>query len=145
MRNPEKNPYDSAAPKLFAAYPADSDIGILVRQGDARWRLSEMAQAEEEIRQREASNAAITDRIERARAEHELNMHYLIHFGVAASERREFQRVLEQVGRTGELSLREAAGQVRTQGGELSETMGEAPRPNGFTGRGSPVDPHPRI
>lgn len=114
MRNPERNPYDSAAPTLFAEYPADSKIGRLVRQGDARWRLKEMLEAEEEIQRQELENSRISDRIARERAEHQLDVQYLVRFGVTAADREAFQRVLAEVGQTGAFSLREAADRVQT-------------------------------
>ncbi len=115
MRKSERNPYDSAAPTLFTEYPPNSDIGRLVRRGDARWRLAEMAAAEQQIHRQEMANAAITSRIARMQAEHELDMQYLIQFGIKASERATFHRILEEVSSNGELSLREAADLVRTR------------------------------
>ncbi|MCA9097740.1 MAG: hypothetical protein KDA36_05120 [Planctomycetaceae bacterium] len=114
MRNPERNPYDSGAPTLFAEFPADSKIGRLVRQGDARWRLKEMLEAEEETLRQEQENSLISDRIARERAVHQLDVQYLIRFGVTATDREAFQRILAEVGQTGALSLREAADLVQT-------------------------------
>ena len=107
--NTEKNPLDSYAKKLFEQYAAHSEIGIALRQGDARLRLKEIIQAESVVKQAEEFNEQITDNIERMQAEHELNMQYLIQFGVRADERVQFQHLLEQVSNHGGLSLREAA------------------------------------
>ncbi len=117
MRNPNSpedpeqcdDPYASALPRLFDDHPATSPIGIHVRQGDAQLRLRQLEDAEAMIRQQEVLNAAITDRIERMRADHDLNMDYLLRFGVTASERAVFREVLKAVAQDGGLSLREAA------------------------------------
>ncbi|MEX1096265.1 MAG: hypothetical protein WED34_09465 [Planctomycetales bacterium] len=115
MRKPDRNPLDSAAPTLFAAYPAASTIGIHVRRGDARLRLREMAEAEGTIRRQEQCNAQITDRIARQIAESQLRLQYLIEFGVSSAERETFRHVLEQVAQHGGLSLREAANLAHAQ------------------------------
>ena len=107
--NTEKNPLDSYAKNLFDQYAAHSEIGIALRQGDARLRLKEILQAESVVKQAEEFNEQITDNIQRMQAEHELNMQYLIQFGVRADERVQFQHLLEQVSNHGGLSLREAA------------------------------------
>ena len=107
--NSEKNPLDSYAKNLFDQYAAHSEIGIALRQGDARLRLKEILQAESVVKQAEEFNEQITDNIARINAEHELNMQYLIQFGVRADERLQFQQLLEQVANHGGLSLREAA------------------------------------
>ncbi len=110
MRNtPDHNPLDSYAPKLFDQHPAHSELGIALRRGDARLRLKEILQAESAVQQQEIINEQITDNIARMQAEHELNMQYLIQFGVRADERLQFQQLLEQVAEHGGLSLREAA------------------------------------
>ncbi|QDT45179.1 hypothetical protein Pan241w_52980 [Gimesia alba] len=105
----EDNPLDSYAPKLFEQHPASSDIGIAIRRGDARLRLQEIRQAEAAVKHQEALNTQINDNIAHEQAEHQLNMQYLIQFGVRADERSQFQQVLEQITEHGGLSLREAA------------------------------------
>jgi hypothetical protein len=109
MRKPERNPYDSSAPLLFAESPATSEIGIVLRKSDAKARLREMAEVEPTILRQEAINSEIADRIERLHAEHQLNMQYLMQFGVSAAERETFRAILEEVSRHGGLGLREAA------------------------------------
>jgi len=118
MREPDRNPYDSASPQLFADFPAGSAIGIHVRRGDAELRIQEMAEAEEGIREQEIVNAQITDRIERKQAEHQLNMEYLIRFGVSAAERAAFREILKAVAEHGGLSLRQAAEIARARTGK---------------------------
>lgn len=103
------NPLDSYAPKLFEQHPASSEIGIAIRRGDAQLRLQELWQAEPAVKQQETLNAHIADNIARQQAEHQLNMQYLIQFGVRADERSQFQQLLEQITEHGGLSLREAA------------------------------------
>ncbi len=107
--NGKNNPLDSYAKKFFDQHAAHSEIGIALRQGDARLRLKEILQAESVVRQAEEFNAQITDNITRINAEHQLNMQYLIQFGVRVDERLQFQQLLEQVANHGGLSLREAA------------------------------------
>jgi len=110
--NTDKNPLDSYAKKIFDQYAAHTEIGIALRQGDARLRLKEILQAESVVKQAEEFNEQITDNIQRINAEHQLNMQYLIQFGVRADERLQFQHLLEQVSNHGGLSLREAANLV---------------------------------
>lgn len=103
------NLLDSYAPSLFEQYPASSEIGIAIRRGDARLRLHEIRQVESAVREQEVLNAQITDNIARIQAEHELNMQYLIQFGIRADERLQFEQLLKQITEHGGLSLREAA------------------------------------
>ena len=107
--NTGHNPLDSYAKTLFEQHSAHSECGIALRRGDARLRLQEILQAESAVQQQEVINEQITDNIARIQAEHELNMQYLIQFGVRADERWQFQQLLEQVSNHGGLSLREAA------------------------------------
>ncbi|WP_232093023.1 hypothetical protein, partial [Gimesia panareensis] len=93
----------------FEQHPASSVIGIAIRRGDAQLRLQELWQAEAAVKQQETLNAQITNNIARQQAEHQLNMQYLIQFGVRADERSQFQHLLEQITEHGGLSLREAA------------------------------------
>lgn len=110
MRNiPTRNPYHSYAGKLFDEYPAHSEIGRILRRGDAKKRLAEMDEVEAMIAQQERQHAEVADRIARTMAEHELNMHYLMHFGVRADEREEFRQLLGETADHGGLSLVEAA------------------------------------
>ena len=110
MRNtPDHSPLDSYAKTLFEQYAAHSECGIAIRCGDARLRLQEILQVESAVKQQEAINAQITDKLVRQQAEHELNMQYLIQFGVRADERTQFRELLEQAAEHGGLSLREAA------------------------------------
>ena len=102
------NPLDSYAPRLFEQHSASSETGIAIRRGDARLRLQEIRQAESAVKQQEALNAQIADNIAREQAEHQLNIQYLIQFGVRADERLQFQQLLEQISEHGGLSLREA-------------------------------------
>ena len=106
--NDKNNPLDSYAKKLFDQHAAHSEFGIAIRRGDARLRLQEILQAESVVKQAEEFNEQITDNIARINAEHQLNMQYLIQFGVRADERMQFQQLLEQVSDHGGLSLREA-------------------------------------
>ncbi|QDU52981.1 hypothetical protein [Gimesia panareensis] len=103
------NPFDSYAPKLFEQHPASSETGIAIRRGDAWLRLQEIRQSEAAVKHQEAINTHISDNIAREQAEHQLNMQYLIQFGVRADERLQFQQLLEQIAEHGGLSLREAA------------------------------------
>ena len=127
--NTEKNPLDSYAKNLFDQYAAHSEIGIALRQGDARLRLKEILQAESVVKQAEEFNEQITDNIQRMQAEHELNMQYLIQFGVRADERVQFQHLLEQVSDHGGLSLREAANlaHAMTQSSNGSDNSSDSP------------------
>ncbi len=103
------NPLDSYAKKLFDQHSSDSEFGIILRRGDARLRLKEILQAESTVKQQEELNNQITNNISRIQAVHELNMQYLIQFGVRADERQQFQQLLEQTAETGNLSLRQIA------------------------------------
>ena len=103
------NPLDSYAKELFDQHPADSEFGIILRRGDARMRLKEILQAESTIKQQEELNKKIADNIVRQQVEHQLNMQYLIQFGVRADERQQFQQLLEQTAESGNLSLRQIA------------------------------------
>ncbi len=109
MRNPDRNPLDSACPTLFDLYPPCSELGIALRKGDARLRLREMDDAESGVRERERETAAIENRLQRMTAQHELDVQYLIEFGVSAAERAVFHQILGEVAQNGGLSLREAA------------------------------------
>ncbi|QDU10901.1 hypothetical protein [Gimesia aquarii] len=110
MRNTSAHrPLDSYAKTLFEQHSAHSGCGIALRRGDARLRLNEILQAELAVKQQEMINEQITDNIARQQAEHELNMQYLMQFGVRADERQQFQQLLEQVAKQGHLSLREIA------------------------------------
>ncbi|MFN0196155.1 MAG: hypothetical protein ACKVT0_05385 [Planctomycetaceae bacterium] len=110
-----RHPLDGYAPKLLAAYPALSPIGIALRTGDARTRLQEMQDAETETCSQEAQIVQVTDRLARVQAAHTLEMQYLMQFGVKASERHLFRTILEDVSGHGGLSLREAANLTRAQ------------------------------
>ena len=103
------NPLDSYAKNLFEKHPADSEFGKIIRRGDARLRLQEILKAESTVKQQEELNQQISDGIERIQADHQLNMQYLIQFGVRADERLQFQQILEQVAEDGNLSLRQIA------------------------------------
>ncbi len=103
------NPLDSYAKKLFDQHTSDSEFGIILRRGDARLRLKEILQAESTVKQQEELNQQINDNIARQQVEHQLNMQYLIQFGVRADERQQFQQLLEQTAETGNLSRRQIA------------------------------------
>lgn len=133
MTTPDRNPFDSAAPQLSASFPPDSEIGRLVRRGDARWRLAEMAAAEPEVRRQEQAQAAIDDRLTRIQVEHAWNIQYLIRFGVAASQRAAFQQILEEVSIDGGYTLREAADRVGVQ--KASSESATAQEIHRFTGK----------
>lgn len=107
--NTGQNPLDSYAKTLFEQHPPESKFGIAIRRGDARLRLQEMLKAEESVKNQERINTRITDHLSHMQAEHQLNMQYLMQFGVRADERMQFQEILEQVSEHGALSLREAA------------------------------------
>lgn len=109
MRNPDRNPLHSYCPILFEHYTPHSELGIALRKGDARLRLKEMDAAEPTVRSQEAINLMVRDRLIRMQAEHELDLQYLLQFGVFAAERETFRQILEEVSRHGGLSLRQAA------------------------------------
>ncbi|MBW3600758.1 MAG: hypothetical protein KY475_26270 [Planctomycetes bacterium] len=110
-----RNPYDSYAPEWLAEQPPSSEVGVAVRQGDARLRLQEMEAAETSVAAEEAAVAGIADRLQRIEAEHRLDMEYLLRFGVRASEREGFRRILDEVAAHGRLSLKKAANLARAQ------------------------------
>ncbi|MCA9068801.1 MAG: hypothetical protein KDA84_07760, partial [Planctomycetaceae bacterium] len=106
---PDRDPYEGWAAEMRDRYPVTSEFGRSLRRADAKKRLQEMTAVEEEIRNREAQHAEIADRIARFIADHELQMQYLIHFGVRAEEREMFRHILEDVANHGGLTLRQAA------------------------------------
>ncbi|MCC7420555.1 MAG: hypothetical protein IT428_09750 [Planctomycetaceae bacterium] len=109
MRKPDRNPLHSAFPLQFQKYDPLSEQGIGLRRADAWQRLKEMNEVEAVVRQREAENDAITGELGRIMAAHQLDMQYLMLFGVFASQRETFRQILEEVTKHGGLSLRQAA------------------------------------
>ena len=106
---PDRNPLAGELPALLARYGADTPIGRKLRSGDAKVLLRKMESAEATIRAQEQLNRRIEDRLQRMTADHELNMQYLLQFGVSAVERLRFQQTLGEVALHGGLTVREAA------------------------------------
>jgi hypothetical protein len=107
-QTPQADPV-TAWDRMFQKYPANTETGRRLRQSVAKTWLRDMAAVEAEIQEREAEQAVIADRIARMHAEHELNMQYLVHFGVTLSERETFRSLLDEVVRDGNLTIRDVA------------------------------------
>ncbi|QDT64071.1 hypothetical protein [Calycomorphotria hydatis] len=129
----ESSPLGGVAPDLLAKYGADSNMGRLLRQGEAKRLLKSMEEAEPDVRQQEALRLQIMDRIEQINAEHALNIKYLIEFGVSAAERHQFQAVLAEVIQHGGLTLQEAADLAHAQLLSLSDQSVNGPGSSDWT------------
>lgn len=105
----QRNPLASYAPTLFAEYPPESEIGRLLRKGDAKLRLLEMKKAEPEFVQREQQAQQITDRVEKIMALHQTKIDYMLRFGCMFPHRRLFGELLQRTSETGLFSLSELA------------------------------------
>ncbi|MDP1796786.1 MAG: hypothetical protein Q8K78_04860 [Planctomycetaceae bacterium] len=112
---PERNPYDGTHSDFRGEYAATTPMGRAVRQSDAITRLQAMAAAEVAMVARERMNAEIADRLARMNAEHQLNMQYLIQFGVSADARCAFQVLRHVIAQHGGLTLQEAANLVHAR------------------------------
>jgi len=109
---------------MLARYGAETSLGCNLRKGDAKLLLKRMQEAEAAVEALEDLNRKVSDRIARISAEHELNMQYLLQFGVSADERIVFQKLLAEISRHGGLTLDEAASLSRAQ------LLAEMPRTN---------------
>lgn len=98
----------SAWERLIRRYPSNSDTGRRLRQSVAKTWLRDMDAVATEIAAREVELSAIVNRTTRMQAEHELNMQCLVHFGVTLHERETLRTILEEVSRSGHLTIREA-------------------------------------
>lgn len=114
----QRNDHDPRLAKsltYWMKYSAYTAVGRTLRKGEAKLQQRRMEEAEAETCQKEQRQRDITDRIARLTAEQELNIQYLIAFGVRASERQAFQRILRDTAEHGGLTLREAARLARAQ------------------------------
>lgn len=78
-------------------------------------RLREMLTQEAEIQVEQQRIAEIDNRLQQMIAEQDLNMQFLIEFGVRADQRVAFQRLLHEVSQHGGLSLQEAANLIHAR------------------------------
>ena len=90
-------------------YRVDEPMGRLLRSSNAKRLLQAMQQQEAMIAHRQQGIEAVEDRLQRINEQHRLEMQYLMDFGVIASHRQEFQRILEEVIVNGGLRLQAAA------------------------------------
>ncbi len=90
-------------------YRIDVPMGRLLRSSNAKRLLQAMQQQEEMIAQRQQEVEAVEDRLQRINEQHRLEMQYLMDFGVIASHRQEFQRILEEIIVNGGMRLQAAA------------------------------------
>ncbi|MEZ6133113.1 MAG: hypothetical protein R3C59_30965 [Planctomycetaceae bacterium] len=107
--NATRESLDGQMPEIVARFGADTRLGRRVRRLDARTHLRVMADVESTVLRQQHLNQQITDRIARMHAEHQLQMSYLMEFGVLVEERQILNRVLAEVAEHGLLTLREAA------------------------------------
>lgn len=125
---PESDPL-KAWDYLYQRYPLSTAFGRQLRQAVAKTWLHNMNQIDAELAQREAADAESVERITRLQSEHELNMQYLIHFGVTLQEREAFRKLLEEVVMQGDLTILKAVDQVCRH----SQRNGEASPGEGLT------------
>jgi len=117
---PESDPL-KAWDFLYQRYPVGTASGRQLRQAVAKTWLHKMNQVDAELAQRELAEAESTERITRLQSEHDLNMQYLIHFGVTLQEREALRNVLQDVVVEGDLTIREAvdcAGRIVQRNGD---------------------------
>lgn len=128
-RGLEKNPLAGELPDMRTRYGAETSLGRTLRKGDAKLLLQRMQEAEAAVEALEDLNRQISDRIARISAEHELNMQYLMQFGVSADERAVFQQLLAKISQHGGLTLDEAAvlsrAQLHAETSRTNQTSGE--------------------
>jgi hypothetical protein len=108
MTEPVAN-FDSFEVSFTGKYHVDEPMGRLLRSSNAKRLLQAMQHQEAIIAQRQQEVEAIEDRIQRINEQHRLEMQYLMAFGVIASHRQEFQRILEEVIVNGGMRLQAAA------------------------------------
>ncbi len=128
----DHNPYDGTNPELRGRHGAETACGRAIRQADAVSRLEELAAAEAVFAEQERLTAEILDRLARMHAEHQLNMQYLIEFGVSADERFAFQVLLQEIALHGGLTLQEAANLVHARK-IADDQSGNAPAAGGLS------------
>jgi hypothetical protein len=87
---------------------ANTELGRIIRSADAKRVLEEMQVYEESVQSRERAALECQNRIDAMLEQHRLSAEYLISFGVSVEHRNELRRVLDEVSRTGGLSLKSA-------------------------------------
>ena len=90
-------------------YRVDEPMGRLLRSSNAKRLIQAMQRQEANISQRQQEIEGVEDRLQRINEQHRLDMQYLMNFGVVASHRQEFQRILEEVIVNGGMRLQAAA------------------------------------
>ena len=90
-------------------YGVDEPLGRELRRSNAKRLLQAMEQDEANIAQRLLEVAAIENRLQQVQENNRLEMQYLMDFGVVASHRDEFRRILEEVIVNGGMRLNAAA------------------------------------
>lgn len=117
---------------MYRRYPANTDTGRRLRQAVAKTWLRDMDRLSAEVAEREAAAAEITESLARMQAEHELNMQYLVHFGVTLQEQEQLRSILEEVQRDGQLTIREAARRAH----EIAQRNGDSSVSDGLSAGG---------
>lgn len=102
------HPLAGELPDWLSRYSADTPMGRLLRQGDAKLMLKRMEEAEADYRRQEEQRL-IVDRFQRIHADQRLQAEYLLQFGVPLSNRGAFRETLTEVALHGGMMLSEAA------------------------------------
>ena len=90
-------------------YGIDEPLGRELRRSNAKRLLDAMDRDEASIAQRLLEVAAIENRIQQVQENSRLELQYLMDFGVIASHRQEFHRILEEVIVNGGMRLQASA------------------------------------
>lgn len=90
-------------------YGVDVPLGRELRRANAKRLREAMAQEESIVAKRLQEAAEITDRLQKVQESNRIEMQYLMDFGVIASHRDEFRRILDEVMMHGGMRLQAAA------------------------------------
>ena len=104
-------------------YLIDEPMGRSLRSSNAKRLLQAMQQSEADITQQQQKIEAAADRLQRINERHRLEMQYLMDFGVIASHRQEFKRILEEVISNGGMRLQAAADLAYARSTQLDQSV----------------------
>ena len=124
--------FDNFEVSFTGKYRIDEPMGRLLRSSNAKRLLQAMQQQEAIIAQRQQEIEGVKDRLQRINEQHRLDMQYLMNFGVIASHRQEFQRILEEVIGNGGMRLQAAADLAYARSTPLDQSV----KPDGAASSG---------
>lgn len=114
---------------MLTDYSADTRLGRMLRRADAKLMLERLHQIERAIADQEASNTRVSDSIDRLKRQEELDVRFLMQFGIELEHRHHFRHLLQQTVCSGSLTLQQAADSSRecihNSKGDLSSSSGD--------------------